>query len=106
MIAMCRPEMERMWVRPESRIDWVTCSETPARSPVMRGDGDFAAEANRADHERKRSRGSGEGEMGEDAANSTGTQSIQRSCSASRRRADDECRHEPSTGRSAALVFA
>jgi hypothetical protein len=36
MIAMCRPEMERICVRPESRIDWVTSSEMPARSPVMR----------------------------------------------------------------------
>ena len=35
MIAMCRPEIERMWVRPESRMDSVTFSEMPPRSPVM-----------------------------------------------------------------------
>src|SRR5262245_11432634 len=94
-----------MGVRPESRIDWVTSSEMPARSPVMRGDGDFAAEANSTDHERKRKPGRrliGEGEMGEDAANSTGTQSIQRSCSASRRRAEASMKADTSPLRAGA----
>jgi hypothetical protein len=35
MITICRPEMERMWARPESRIAWFNSSEMPPRSPVI-----------------------------------------------------------------------
>ena len=35
MITICRPEMERMWNRPELRMAWFTSSEMPARSPVI-----------------------------------------------------------------------
>jgi hypothetical protein len=36
MITMCKPEMERMWNKPESRMAWFVSSVIPPRSPVMR----------------------------------------------------------------------
>ena len=33
---MCRPEIETMWYRFESRISWFVASAMPERSPVIR----------------------------------------------------------------------